>query len=301
FHMSINGLWIREEYLLQLFPEGTVEGYRKEEKEKRSIHRSQRDPLINDEEASSRVFVEVIPTNLKVIFAALYGIYYNDTEYNYLQHLKPIGVNNGGGSSKINLIKNKKDRKVKIVLPEEVLPSKDEIPFDQLDFSSFPEGFQPDMDPRLRETLEALEDDEYVEDDIDDYFEKLNNKEKDDDDENDKRSRTTGYSLTSSIMFRNEKLRLLDDQFEKVEKEYIDKLIEIESEQSIKSRQPWDCESILTARSKNESKEEKKKRKEDIKKERKKSLKQAFTKERTKQTKISENFQKNFVGAIHLE
>ncbi|CAG8795116.1 23104_t:CDS:2, partial [Dentiscutata erythropus] len=235
------------------------------------------------------------------------------------------------GSSKINLIKNKKDRKVKIVLPEEVLPSKDEIPFDQLDFSSFPEGFQPDMDPRLRETLEALEDDEYVEDDIDDYFEKLNNKEKDDDDENDKRSRTTGYSLTSSIMFRNEKLRLLDDQFEKnnkknnnddnnndnndndsndkltkhstqlLKKNKRDKLIEIESEQSIKSRQPWDCESILTARSKNESKEEKKKRKEDIKKERKKSLKQAFTKERTKQTKISENFQKNFVGAIHLE
>lgn len=155
---------------------------------------------------------------------------------------------------------------MRIVLPEEVLPSKDEIPFDELDFSSIPEGFQPDMDPRLREALEALDDDAYVDNDVDDYFDKLNaeklsdddgdddkdnyddyeddeddedgnnweiefrkylnhknktskgnqeNKEKDDKEE-DKRSRTTGYSLTSSIMYRNEKLKLLDDQFEKV-------------------------------------------------------------------------------------
>ena len=34
-------------------------------------------------------------------------------------------------------------------------------------------GFQPDMDPRLREALEALEDDEYVDDDDDDLFGEL--------------------------------------------------------------------------------------------------------------------------------
>lgn len=30
------------------------------------VHRSQRDPLINDNEASSRVLVEVVPSNLRV-------------------------------------------------------------------------------------------------------------------------------------------------------------------------------------------------------------------------------------------
>lgn len=113
------------------------------------------------------------------------------------------------------------------------------------------------MDPKLRETLEALEDGAYINDDLDDdFFAALNaediefyeeeeedsehdekeaenweleykkfrknkNREKesddDDDDDDDKRSRTTGgYSMTSSIMFRNDKLRLLDEQFEKV-------------------------------------------------------------------------------------
>lgn len=37
-------------------------------------------------------------------------------------------------------------------------------------------GFQPDMDPRLREALEALEDDEYVDDDDDDLFGELTNR-----------------------------------------------------------------------------------------------------------------------------
>ncbi|KAL0565762.1 hypothetical protein ABG067_009610, partial [Albugo candida] len=36
-------------------------------------------------------------------------------------------------------------------------------------------GLQPDMDPRLREVLEALEDEEYIEGDLDeDFFESLN-------------------------------------------------------------------------------------------------------------------------------
>ncbi len=107
------------------------------------------------------------------------------------------------------------------------------------------------MDPRLRETLEALEDDAYIENDLDDDFfaglndenhesyeeeeeeevgnwesefkkfknrvEKSENGDDDYENEDDKRSRTTGgYSMTSSIMFRNDKLRLLDEQFKKV-------------------------------------------------------------------------------------
>ncbi|CAG8747376.1 7994_t:CDS:2, partial [Acaulospora colombiana] len=184
--------------------------------------------------------------------AALYGIYYDDTEYDYLQHLKPIGEEGGGGSvfieaspgknqekkkgGNLSLVKDeelinqessKKEKKVSIVLPKEVLPSKEEIPIDHLDRSYIPDdlqGFQPDLDQNLREILEALENEAYVENDLsDDFFAALNDEGENDDDheegsdlyEDDRRSRTTGYSMTSSIMYRNDKLRLLDDQFEK--------------------------------------------------------------------------------------
>ena len=104
------------------------------------------------------------------------------------------------------------------------------------------------MDPKLRETLEALEDDAYLRNDLDDKFFAALNAEDDEfyeeedfddreevgnwesefkkfrdnvnrikENEEDKKSITTaGYSMTSSIMFRNDKLRLLDEQFEKV-------------------------------------------------------------------------------------
>ncbi|CAG8640629.1 26_t:CDS:10 [Funneliformis mosseae] len=265
------------------------------------VHRSQKDPLISDHEASSRVLVEVVPTNLRgknkqieyndiddiddqqrkdeiesrVGKAALYGIHFDDTEYNYLQHLKPIGENEGGAifieapkrekrekkkGGNIELKKgddelednkdasstSKKDRKVRILLPEEVLPSKEELPVGLLNQSAIPEdiqGFLPDMDPRLRETLEALEDDEYVENDLDDeFFSALNAEnnefyeeqeedfEPEEEIENWESETTGGYSMTSSIMFRNDKLRLLDEQFEKIEKEYTEVEEDIESD-----------------------------------------------------------------------
>jgi protein LTV1 len=112
------------------------------------------------------------------------------------------------------------------------------------------------MDPKLRETLEALEDDAYINNDLDDdFFAALNTEddgfyEEEEEDfehdieedgnwesgfkkfrnnknrikeieDDDKRSVTTGgYSMTSSVMFRNDKLRLLDEQFEKVKIEF---------------------------------------------------------------------------------
>ncbi|RIA99254.1 Low temperature viability protein [Glomus cerebriforme] len=290
------------------------------------VHRSQRDPLINDNEASSRVLVEVVPPNLRgkdkqiteysdfeddqrrqkeiesrVGQAPLYGIYFDDTEYDYLQHLKPIGEGEGeavfiesskkerkiGGNFALkkesksdddkDVLSSKKDRKVKISLPKEVLPSKEELPLEFINQPAIPEdiqGFQPDMDPKLRETLEALEDDAYIKDDVDDDFFAALNAEDDefyeeeeedfehdteeienwelefkkfrknknrikesDDDDDDKRSRTTGYSMTSSIMFRNDKLRLLDKQFEKISKEYMEEDEDIESDDESTSSQ----------------------------------------------------------------
>ncbi|CAJ0847561.1 8963_t:CDS:10 [Entrophospora sp. SA101] len=298
---------------------------RKTAKHYHLVHRSQRDPLINDSDVSSRVLVEVIPPNLKgKVFntdnnnnnqqkqieiesragqAALYGIYYDDTKYDYLQHLKTIGENSDGiesifieASSKdkknvrkggnIELVENqdeeetknkdtlleekdpkipKKDRKVTIILPDEVLPSKYEMPIGLLNQTAIPhdiQGFQPDMDPNLREVLEALEDDAFVDNELnDEFFQKLDEEKLfdfqefdiDGDDEEDgfesenekegwelefkKKSRTTGgYSMTSSIMYRNDKLRLLDEQFEKIEKDYMSEETS-DSETSIKSSQ----------------------------------------------------------------
>ncbi|KAI0001750.1 hypothetical protein BJV77DRAFT_1063151 [Russula vinacea] len=58
-------------------------------------------------------------------------------------------------------------------LPPEVFASASELPRDfesQAAVQSSISGLQPDMDPHLRQTLEALEDDAYVDDDLDDDF-----------------------------------------------------------------------------------------------------------------------------------
>lgn len=95
--------------------------------------------------------------------AAQYGIYFDDSQYDYMQHLKPIG---GGGDSVFIEAKNKEKPKELIeALIKDVLPSetKRKVAFD--DEENIPEelrGFQPHMDPRLREVLEALEDEAYV-------------------------------------------------------------------------------------------------------------------------------------------
>lgn len=63
-----------------------------------------------------------------------------------------------------------------IQLPSDVLPSRVEMTVGVMNQASgVGNGLQPDMDPRLREVLEALSDEEYVDDDLDDdFFEALN-------------------------------------------------------------------------------------------------------------------------------
>ncbi|KAL7285608.1 hypothetical protein ACG7TL_000712 [Trametes sanguinea] len=168
------------------------------------VHRSQRDPLIHDPEASKHVLKPVQRSNLKgksradleqllspaelehdkarpnIGEAALYGIYYDDTEYDYMQHLKPVGLQEEGVDS-IWLeapVKPKGKGKSKdpislLELPEDTLASKSELPRNyeaQENIPSSIAGFQPDMDPHLRQVLEALEDDAFVEDDLEDDF-----------------------------------------------------------------------------------------------------------------------------------
>jgi protein LTV1 len=191
------------------------------------VHRSQRDPLIHDPEASQHVLKQFVRQNdRKVNFfihnlslidryvqgksraqletsldpsevahdlargnlgeASLYGIYYDDTEYDYMQHLRAVGVHEDGVES--TLIEapaprrqTRKDKDNSLItirdLPPEALPSTSELPRNYESQQAIPSsiaGLQPDMDAHLRQTLEALEDDAFVDDDIeDDFFDEL--------------------------------------------------------------------------------------------------------------------------------
>lgn len=118
--------------------------------------------------------------------AANYGIYYDDTEYDYMQHMRDLGSgsgesffveapatkNKGKGKEKQSLEDALREASLEDkpgpLLDEEILPSKNlrKVTYQaQQDVPDALAGFQPDMDPRLREVLEALEDEAYVDDD----------------------------------------------------------------------------------------------------------------------------------------
>ena len=114
--------------------------------------------------------------------AALYGIYFDDTEYDYMQHLRTVGTEEGVESILIEASQSRNKSKLKAKrdgpswlqdLPTEALPSKTEIPRNFETQEAVPSsiaGFQPDMDPHLRQALDALEDDAFVDDEVDDDF-----------------------------------------------------------------------------------------------------------------------------------
>lgn len=107
--------------------------------------------------------------------AAAYGIYFDDREYNYMQHLRTVGQE--GESYLVEapaLKKTKADREesgggfLLKDLPEDALPSHplDEASYLDVTSSRAPEaGLQPDLDPAIREVLEALDDEAYAADD----------------------------------------------------------------------------------------------------------------------------------------
>ena len=128
--------------------------------------------------------------------AAEYGIYFDDTSYDYMQHLRDIGE--GGGEAHFidatpAIVQGKGKGRAKTVKLEDALQevslgdrqsvAESEM-FSTFSTSTRPQtyqnqqdvpdeiaGFQPDMDPRLREVLEALDDDAYVDDrDEEDIF-----------------------------------------------------------------------------------------------------------------------------------
>jgi protein LTV1 len=135
--------------------------------------------------------------------AANYGVYYDDTSYDYMQHLRELGSGTGDAyfvEAKGEKTKGRAGRGMKLedALRQVSLVDKDTYAQstsgapslygsqygdmrstastysrkptyqDQQNIPDAIAGFKPDMDPRLREALEALEDEAYVEDDGDD-------------------------------------------------------------------------------------------------------------------------------------
>ncbi|KAK4543125.1 hypothetical protein LTR36_005902 [Oleoguttula mirabilis] len=135
--------------------------------------------------------------------AAQHGVFYDDTEYDYMQHMRGLGSGGGpvtwvdasappekkkgkqkledalremdfGGADAQSMGGSSVASSARSLLPEEVLPSefvRKRTYQDQQDVPDAIAGFQPDMDPRLREVLEALEDEEYVDDEEDIFAE----------------------------------------------------------------------------------------------------------------------------------
>lgn len=175
------------------------------------VHRPQNDPLIHDEDAPSMVLNPVErkanSSNAKHLDdlaselgsdaddiranegeAANYGVYFDDTEYDYMQHLRD--PNSGSGdvvfveaNPPTNKSKGKHkqsleealrqidlERKSEDVFDDEFLPSRNltRLTYEaQQDVPDSIAGFRPDMDPRLREALEALDDEAFADGEVD--------------------------------------------------------------------------------------------------------------------------------------
>ena len=109
--------------------------------------------------------------------AALYGITYDDSSYDYMAHLRPI---EGGWDSVMiaapkgsgvapGMKTDKKGKGRELFVDDDVLASKQEISLQEAysreaNIPQELQGLQPDMDPHLRQVLEALEDDAFVDD-----------------------------------------------------------------------------------------------------------------------------------------
>lgn len=93
-----------------------------------------------------------------------------------MQHLKPAGLQEEGVESILLPAPSKRKGKEPITLkdlPREALPSAHELPRNYESQEAIPSsiaGFRPDMDPHLRQTLEALENDAFVDDGLEDDF-----------------------------------------------------------------------------------------------------------------------------------
>ncbi|KAL3868962.1 hypothetical protein ACJMK2_041707 [Sinanodonta woodiana] len=221
------------------------------------VHRSQKDPLQANDEASQHVLLPVSQNDLakQKEEQRKYGIFYDD-DYDYTQHLKD--VNEVYDLAEVHTIRVfNEDTNLK--LPSSVFASEVERDVGLLNQAVAIKGPQPDWDPdivaALDEDFDFADPDNQLEDD---FILEANCSEGEDeirsgdghsvDEENDvasdaadfsdndfsdgdeygdikfmqeeTKSRFTDYSISSSVIRRNEGLTLLDDRFEKLFEEY---------------------------------------------------------------------------------
>ncbi|XP_076805776.1 protein LTV1 homolog [Clavelina lepadiformis] len=197
----------------------------------------------------------------RVSMLKTFGIHYED-DYDYLQHLKQpskgdraILVPKESMRAQIEITADEESGIAEVImedqpvlrLPSEVFGSKVEEEVGMLHRAIPPVGPQPTWDPDIVEGLDEdfdydnpdnlLEDDfmaqacvpeDYENDNEDgdgyeDYDSDMNGSYfSDEDDFEETRSRFTSYSMTSSVIRRNEQLTLLDDKFEKFYDTYHD-------------------------------------------------------------------------------
>ena len=140
--------------------------------------------------------------------AADYGIYYDDTEYDYMQHMRDLGssseeffIETSSGPQAPRKGKEKQSleealRETRLddasvlgdgafgnppqMVDDSMLPSKSlqQTSYqDQQNVQDSIVGLQPDMDPRLREVLEALDDEAYIDEEGETFAELAKDKE----------------------------------------------------------------------------------------------------------------------------
>lgn len=192
--------------------------------------------MIADEDAPQRVLVP-IQEEKRIEEQHKYGIYYND-DCNYLEHLKDPKDNALQWPK--NIEETLSERKLQ--LPSEVFASKHEETEGMLSKAAPISGPQLHLDPDIVAAMDEdfnFEDPEnQLEDNFielaegvasDQEFDREFDMESDLDSEEmdevgsqlsfgkeETKSRFTNYSMTSSVIRRNEQLTLLDDRFEKV-------------------------------------------------------------------------------------
>lgn len=247
------------------------------------VHRSQRDPLIADDDAPLRILRPLTDpqagkhlkkdADKRKEELEKYGIHFDD-DYDYMQHLRSSEKQSTEWEriENSNCSQKKEIDKTKFNLPAKIFESAEEEKIGLLN-RAIPKGLQLDLDPDIVATFEddynhdnpedsdcdfeedfialaggVLKEGEIPEED-DEYDEDEDEDDDDDDDDScghmeisdeegdelgslhggqftfrdeETRSRFTEYSMSSSVMRRNNQLSLLDDRFEKMYAEYDD-------------------------------------------------------------------------------
>ncbi|KAI4468956.1 low-temperature viability protein ltv1-related [Holotrichia oblita] len=214
------------------------------------VHRSQQDPLVADENAPQRVLMPEKKVDKQIAEQHKYGIYFDD-DYNYLQHLRETGP------MEWEQVESKPKTDTKLNLPSSVFASNVEEDVGLLNKAAPQSGLRLDLDPEIVAAMDDDFDFSDPENQLEDNFIEIANAEGcgdesedysdesyEDDESNydseerdevcslegpqysfkdeETKSRFTEYSMSSSVMKRNEQLTLLDNRFEKLYASYDD-------------------------------------------------------------------------------